>query len=217
MRTVITYSQGGGVSIRPLFRRALYINQQHVPETHLLGDLQLAEHGAHQGEMCGEICFGDQVGRTPSWFLANQNLDLLHPGATCCVENASASGVVKQFGMQNTVHWMVPPGRHLYRTEVTEQLNLPCDTTVHYVTGHLHPFGRRLWLRDLESGQTLFEVTGEDYDDRLGVARISEIVSHEGVSIAKDRRYELVTEYVNPGTSATDAMAILYLYALDQL
>ena len=72
-------------------------------------------------------------------------------------------------------------------------------------------------VRDLETGETIFEITGEDYEDRLGVARISEIVSSDGIPIGKDRRYELVCEYENTGTADTDAMAILYLYASEAM
>jgi hypothetical protein len=112
---------------------------------------------------------------------------------------------------------MVPPGKHLYRSQVTAQMDLPFDTTVHYVTGHLHPFGTALTLIDLETGMTVFTITARSYRDRLGVASVSEIASAHGVPIFKGRRYELLAEYDNTSPEAIDAMAILYLYARDQL
>lgn len=216
LRTAITYADGKSMPIRPLFRRALYVYQQHAQPENTPGEHLTSASRSHQGELCAEVCAADQQGKTLSWFTSQGDLAPLHPGATCCVTNASSDGVVAQFGQQNTIHWMVPPGRHVYRSEVTEQLNLPCDTTVHYVTGHLHPYGKRLWLRDLATGEIIFEITGENYEDRLGVARISEIATPAGVPISKNRRYELVCEYNNTGASDTDAMAILYLYASEE-
>jgi hypothetical protein len=107
---------------------------------------------------------------------------------------------------------MVPPGRHRYRSEVTRQLILPRDTTAHYITGHLHPFGEWMRLIDMESGQVVFEITGEHLSGRLGVKRMSEITSREGIPLVKGRRYELVTEYNNTFGKPIDAMAILYVY-----
>jgi hypothetical protein len=111
---------------------------------------------------------------------------------------------------------MVPPGRRQYRSEVTPQLRLPFDTTAHYVTGHLHPFGEALRLIDLESGETVFEVTSRSLEDRLGVEWMSEWQSAEGVPLTQDRRYALIAEYNNPLDHPIDAMGILYVYALDE-
>ena len=216
LRTRIWYRRGSDAQgLRPLFRRSLYVYQQHLPTRDASG--QPDAPGGHLGEQCAESCRSDQKGINPSSFVSlNQKLYAEHPGATCCVENASPEGIVAQFGQENTAHWMVPPGRHVYRSEVTPQLNLPFDTTVHYVTGHLHPFGRSLKLIEMDSGETVFEIRAESLADRLGVQTVSEISSRKGEPIHTDRRYELVTEYVNTTDRPIDAMAILYLYAADE-
>ena len=199
---------------RPLFRRSVYVYQQHKLEQQPRA--ASAKKPVHQGEMCGQSCELDRKGGTPSLFFPE---DLAarssHPGATCCVANASDGGVLTQFGDENTIHWMVPPGVHQYRTEVTEQMDLPFDTTAHYVTGHLHPFGKSLTLVDIKTRQTVFQIEGRSLEDRLGVAEMSEIVSQAGIPLQKGRRYELVAEYVNSTDHPIDAMAILYLYALE--
>ncbi len=87
------------------------------------------------------------------------------------------------------------------------------DTRVHYVTGHLHPFGTSLRLVEMESGRTVCEILGESFEDRLGVAHMSQISSSEGIPLGRGKRYELIAEYDNRSTGAIDAMAILYLYA----
>jgi len=216
MKTRVTYRQvgPGEAAPAPLFRRAVYVYQQYKDAD----DASFAFAHGHQGENCGLSCAVKQVGQTPSTFAAAKG-DALdkHPGATCCVENASTEGVVKQFGADNTVHWMVPPGKHVYRTEITQQMNLPFDTTVHHISGHLHPYGESIELIDLETKRCVFSVTATSFTDKLGVASMSESQSREGIPLVKDRRYELVARYHNTTAEPIDAMAILYFYARDQL
>ena len=212
MTTDVRYRRvGPGDSpVRPVFRRALYVYQQYRPEGSKGDGIFQA---GHQGEQCGEGCKLDARGDTPSAFIPlAPDRGAQHPGMSCCVENATADGVVEQFGELNTVHWMVPPGRHRYRSEVTKQLNLPRDTTAHYVTGHLHPYGEWMRLIDMETGQVVFEITAEHLSGRLGVKRMSDVTSREGIPVVRGRRYELVTEYNNTYGKPIDAMAILYAY-----
>ncbi|MBV9670489.1 MAG: hypothetical protein JOZ43_05990 [Acidobacteriales bacterium] len=125
-----------------------------------------------------------------------------------------STALVPSEGMTN--HWTVPCGRHIYMTDVTPQLNLPFDTTIHYATIHVHPFARGVELRDLTTGQTILKLNSKDWPDRIGVARVEEFKSIEGMPILHNHRYELTTEYDNTSDSNTDAMAILYLYLLEK-
>ncbi len=210
MKTSVWYRRATAAApVRPLFRRALYIYQQHVPDG-TKGDGVFQSD--HQGSQCGEACKGDARGTTPSEFVRLKDRGPVHPGMTCCVENASPDGVMEQFGERNTIHWVVPPGRHRYRSEVTRQLNLPRDTAAHYITGHLHPYGEWMRLIDMETGTVVFEITGEHFTDKLGVKAMSEVTSREGVPLVRGRRYELVAEYNNTYGKPIDAMAILFAY-----
>ena len=76
-----------------------------------------------------------------------------HPGEGCIdpmTTNVTASvistkdGVQAQFGNDVTYHWMVPTGRHTYRSKVVlgQFWNLSEPTTLHYATAHLHPLRR---------------------------------------------------------------------------
>jgi hypothetical protein len=215
MRSRVNFTQNGD-GMKPVFRRALYIYQQH--QNTPVATAPPSPHAqAHQGETCGESCSNNQKSATASTFAALFKTEAgnIHPGATCCVENASAEGVVAQFGAENTTHWMVPPGSHRYRSEVTLQMALPESTTAHYINGHLHPYGKSLDLIDMESGKTVFHITSEDYPDRLGVRKMSAISSPAGIPLVKGRRYELVADYTNPTQQPIDAMAILYVYLLE--
>jgi hypothetical protein len=115
-----------------------------------------------------------------------------------------------------TNHWSVAPGHHVYETEITQQLNLPFDTTIHYATIHVHPCARRMELRDLTTGQTILDLHSNDWADRIGVAHVDEFKSATGIPIFRNHRYELSAEYDNTSGAKTDAMAILYLYLLEK-
>jgi hypothetical protein len=141
-----------------------------------------------------------------------------HPGQACGPfqgRTASRHGFVQSVGPEKTIHWLVSPGEYEAHTPVDDQLNLPFDTKVHYATGHLHPFGVSLALRDLTADTTLFTIKAQDWDDRLGVAHMDEISSPDGIPIHHDHTYELVTVYDNRTKSDVDAMSILYLYFRD--
>ena len=141
-----------------------------------------------------------------------------HPGQACGPfqgRTASRHGFVPSVGPEKTIHWLVSPGEYESHTPADDQLDLPFDTRVHYATGHLHPFGVSLALRDLTTDTTLFTIKAEDWGDRLGVAHMDEISSPEGIPIYHNHKYELVTVYKNTTQGDIDAMSILYLYCRD--
>src|SRR5262249_39523250 len=111
-----------------------------------------------------------------------------HPGAACgpFVGQAASTAFVASLGKTNTIHWLIPPGDYEGRVPVSDQLDLPFDTTVHYVTGHLHPYGKSLELVDKTEGNTVFTIHSADRKDRLGVERMEEWSSVEGVQMKKD-------------------------------
>lgn len=111
--------------------------------------------------------------------------------------------------------WTVPPGREVKRFNVTSQLALPFDTTVHYIRASLQTFGESLELRDLTTGTTLFTSRARPFPDRLGLAHIETFSSEEGMPIYKDHEYELVSTYDNTSTVQVPARASLRLYLLD--
>jgi hypothetical protein len=175
-----------GAPTKALFRRALYV-LQHEDKSGQMACM--AKPGVqHMGAGCGE--------------LIKVNL----PDGSTVLMPAE--------GMTN--HWTVPQGDHVYTTEITPQLNLPFDTTIHYATIHVHPFARALELRDLTTGKTLLHLNSRDWPDRVGVAHVEEFKSIDGIPILRSHRYELTVEYDNTSPSKTDAMAILYLYLLDK-
>jgi len=179
-----------GAPTKALFRRALYVLQHEGPSRTGGADHKScnAKSMAKSGLGCGE------------WIKVS-------------TPNGSAA-LVPAAGMTN--HWTVPTGHHVYTTDVTPQLDLPFDTTIHYATIHVHPFARGMELRDCTAGQTILKLSSQDWPDRVGVAHVDEFKSIEGVPMLRGHHYELTTEYDNTSGVNTDAMAILYLYLRDK-
>lgn len=135
-----------------------------------------------------------------------------------CLAAQSASDHTYQdhCGRKFTGHWVVPPGRQENRTLVTRLMNLPYDTTVHYIAVHLHPFAESLELRDLTTGQTVFKSRARNLEGRIGLEHVDSLSSAEGIALYKDHDYEIVSVYHNPTDEPHDSMAVMYLYLLDQ-
>ncbi|MDQ2868494.1 MAG: hypothetical protein M3R59_08830 [Verrucomicrobiota bacterium] len=151
--------------------------------------------------------------------MSSANMDGQHVGAGCadfCQRDLQQVSNNVAPADNQTNHWTVPPGRHVYTTEITPQLNLPFDTTVHYATIHVHPYAKMMELRDLTTGQVIFRLNCRDWPDRVGVAYVDEFKSIDGVPISRGHRYSLTAEYDNTSGAPTDAMAILYLYLLEK-
>ncbi|HZC34869.1 MAG TPA: hypothetical protein VE242_04610, partial [Chthoniobacterales bacterium] len=190
MRTKVHTIAAGqpGAPTKALFRRALYVLQPNSESAYAGPGCMANTRTQHVGAGCAEISTLN--------LLERKTLD--RPGD----------------GLMN--HWIVHPGHHLYTTEITPQLNLPFDTTIHYATIHVHPFARGMELRDLTTGRTVLRLNSQDWPDRVGVAHVDEFKSIEGIPILRDHRYELTAEYDNTSGSKTDAMAIFYLYLLEK-
>ena len=121
-------------------------------------------------------------------------------------------------GFEQVYHWMVPPGRHVYRYPLERAVfgSLPFDTTLHYINAHLHPHGESIELRDVTTGEALFRSTATNNPERSGLLKLTDFSSEEGIQIHRDHQYEMVAEYHNTTDHDIDAMAILFLYLLDK-
>jgi hypothetical protein len=177
-----------GAPIKPLFRRAAYVLQREGEKNSSHRGCNMSSATEPSGLACGE------------WMKTN-----LPNGSTVLMPSE---------GMSN--HWTVPPGDHVYTTNITPQLHLPFDTAVHYATIHVHPFARWLELRDRTTGETVLHLNSHDLPDRIGVAQVDELKSIDGIAILRGHQYELAVEYNNTSGASTDAMAILYLYLGDR-
>lgn len=139
-------------------------------------------------------------------------------GAGCAIGRSAIGGDadLDPLGRKFTAHWVVEPGREVTRTLVTKFLNLPFDTTAHYIAVHLHPFAESLELIDRTTGETIFRADVEPAPGRIGIERVEHLASAEGIPFFKDHEYELVSVYDNTSGEEQDSMAVMYLYLHDR-
>lgn len=119
-------------------------------------------------------------------------------------------------GRKMTGHWVVPPGRQVNASDITWFMALPYDTTLHYAAAHLHPYAQSLSVRDVTTGETVFEVKAEGPKKGVGLTKVDTFVSEKGVPLRKDHKYELVSVYDNPTKENADSMASAFLGLADR-
>lgn len=149
--------------------------------------------------------------------VASEVIDPAVHGASCGVGMAAVPSAEETdpLGRRFTSHWVVEPGLEVNRSLVTEFLNLPWDTTAHYIAVHLHPFAKSLDLVDLTTGEVVFHADVDPSEGKIGIDRVDHFVSAEGLELYKDHQYELVSVYENTSVEPQDSMAVMYLYLLD--
>ena len=69
--------------------------------------------------------------------------------------------------------------------------------------------------RDITTGDTVLASKAENRPERIGLARVDQIASREGITMHKDHKYELVSRYNNTSGGDRTAMAVMYLYLED--
>jgi hypothetical protein len=136
---------------------------------------------------------------------------------------ASTSGVSKTtnefqdaLGQKFSGHWVVPPGKHRVKSVVTKLMNLDSDAQVHYIGVHVHPFAKQITLRDMTTGKDVFSSEVTPLEGRIGISKVTDFSSPDGLRLYDDHHYELIADYENTTSKDVDAMAVLFLYVRDQ-
>jgi len=120
-------------------------------------------------------------------------------------------------GVSETRHWMVPPGRHSFSYRPDKGLKMPFPkASIHVLTGHMHAYGESIELRDLTTGESLFVNRAKGFDDAIGIEFMTHYSSQDGFLVHRDHKYEILATYNNTSSSDIDAMAVIYLYYLDE-
>lgn len=120
-------------------------------------------------------------------------------------------------GHRFTGHFLVEPGRHVYKTLVTKKLALTYDTTIHTIAVHLHPFAVSLELKDLTSGKSVYKAYAKGPKHRIGLEHVDTYSSKDGLPLFMNHEYELEAIYDNTSGETQDSMAVMWLYCLDKL
>jgi hypothetical protein len=131
-------------------------------------------------------------------------------------ENASSHEFGDGKGRSFTGHWVVKPGREENHTRVTEIMNLPFDTTLHYVAVHLHPFSESLELKDITANKVVYKALTKQANKGIGLEHVDFFASEDGIPLYKGHEYELISHYNNTTDKDQDSMAVMNLYLHDK-
>lgn len=113
-------------------------------------------------------------------------------------------------------HWVVFPGKEMYKYDITHQLQLKDSTTMHHIATHLHPFAETLAFRDKTLDSTLFISKAENYIDKIGLKKVTYFSSKEGIMLYPDHDYELVLTVNNTTKENQDMMASMFVFLYDK-
>jgi len=119
-------------------------------------------------------------------------------------------------GVPLSAHWRLPEGKTHYEFDVTYQLYLQEDTTIHAMAAHLHPGAETFILFDSTTNEAVFTFNCENYSDKLGLKYVPNYSSAEGILLKADHKYKLILETNNVSTGFRDMMAVLFLYLYDK-
>ena len=120
---------------------------------------------------------------------------------------------VDPLGRKFTAFWVVKPGREVNHTRVTHWLNLPYDTTIHYISIHVHPYAESIELYDLTAKKSVYRANVRGVENgKIGIAEVEHFSSVEGLPLHRDHEYELISVYDNISGVDQDAMALMLLY-----
>lgn len=138
-----------------------------------------------------------------------------------CLPGADAVGTLQNvkrdsLGRLFSGHFVVPPGRHVYRTLATKTMGLRYDTTLHYAAVHLHPFAEWIELRNLTTNESIYKSQAMNIRDGIGLARVEHYSSDVGKPLFRDHEYEIIAMYNNTTDQNQDAMAVMFMYVLDR-
>jgi hypothetical protein len=115
-----------------------------------------------------------------------------------------------------TGHWVIPEGKDTFSTDVTNRLNIPFSTTLHYAGVHVHPYCTALELIDKTTNETVFRSTIDNVPNTTKMSHIDAYSSIKGTMIYQDHTYELVCYTNNDSGKEQDMMAVMLLYLYDK-
>ncbi|WP_298224252.1 hypothetical protein [Flavobacterium sp.] len=113
-------------------------------------------------------------------------------------------------------HWVIPVGKHTYRSSIDNQLQIENDSIrLHAAAVHVHPFATSLTLRDKTSNKAIFRSNIINHKGKIGLSKIDAYSSESGEWLYRDHEYELVLEVNNTTTIDQDMMGSMFLFFYD--
>lgn len=114
-------------------------------------------------------------------------------------------------------HWVIPVGKHTYRSAINTQLQIETDSIrLHAAAVHVHPFATALTLWDKTANKAIFKSNIINHHGTIGLSKIDALSSETGIWMYQNHDYELVLEVNNTTTIDQDMMGSMFLFFYDQ-
>ncbi|MBL4754929.1 MAG: hypothetical protein JKY52_15205 [Flavobacteriales bacterium] len=123
---------------------------------------------------------------------------------------------IREDGEAYTGHWVIPTGRDTVAYDVTTILSLRVNTNLHYASVHVHPYCEYLQLKNVTTGEIVFQSDITHDPKMMKMNNIEVYSSPEGTMLYADHQYELTCVTNNRSSSEQDMMAVMLLYLHDQ-
>lgn len=113
-------------------------------------------------------------------------------------------------------HWVIPTGKHTYRSSINTHLQIQDSLRLHAAAIHVHPFATRISLFDKTANKPIFTSNIVNHKDKIGLTSIDPFSSEEGIWLYKDHEYEIVLEVNNTTKIEQDMMGSMFLFFYDK-
>jgi hypothetical protein len=139
------------------------------------------------------------------------------PGKDYCipVETKNHSYDLGQ-GKVMSGHWVIPVGKHTYRSSIDSMLQITDSLRLHAAATHVHPFSTSLTVFDKTAKKALFTCHITNHEKSIGISKIDAFSSETGVWMYADHHYEMIEEVNNTTTVEQDMMGSMFLFFYDQ-
>lgn len=184
-------------AMKPLYQQAVFVTKQMAGPAGGLGEVPYCGVAGHDST--------SREGKAPNH--------------QCAIEYSEEAynPYRDQQGRTFTGHWEIPTGIEVLETDITRMLNLPYNTTVHYIGVHLHPFAQSLALWDATTDTMLYQANAKGYPTGIGIEQIDHYSSEKGFEVFANHSYKLVSTYeCSDSTERHTAMATMFLYLHDK-
>jgi hypothetical protein len=114
-------------------------------------------------------------------------------------------------------HWVVPRGKHTYRSNIDNQLQITTDSIrLHAAAVHVHPFATSLTLWNKTKGKSIFTSKMTNHSNKIGLSNIDALSTQTGIWMSSSDEYELVLEVDNTSNIDQDMMGSMFLFFYDE-
>ena len=113
-------------------------------------------------------------------------------------------------------HWVVPKGESSYRSNIDDHLQIKDSLRLHAAAIHVHPFATKITLFDSTEDKIIFSSVIINHKDRIGLEKVEDFVSEQGIWLYADHKYELVLDVNNTTNIDQDMMGSMFLFFYDR-